>query len=220
MVIGDVHAPFQHDDTLQQIIKVAAEEKPQAIVQVGDLYDFFSLSRFPKKPGVIHPSDEIEQAYAIAAQLWDELHNAAPTAELYQLLGNHCVRPLKMTLERCPELYPLVQKSWKLLFKFTHVDTVLSTRDDLELDNIIFEHGFYTQPGRHLKKNMKPTVFGHTHRPWIHYERIRNQLLWEMNVGYAADPRHEALNYTPKRFVEWVHGYGMITDKVPAFIPC
>lgn len=186
---------------------------------MGDLIDFFSQSRFPKKPGVIHPHDEIEEARAAAVAFWEDVQKAAPKASCYQILGNHCIRPLKLTLERCPEVYPLVLKSWKELFKFDGVSTLFDTRDDLELDGVIYEHGFYGKPGQHLKENMKPTVIGHTHRPWIHYERIRKSLLWEMNVGLAADPTHEALSYGRKKYHKWVHGYGIIDGGIPIFVP-
>ena len=216
--IGDVHAPFQDNKAIDKLCDAIKKESPHYIVQVGDLYDFFSFSRFPKKPGAINAVDELEQAHEVALEFWRRIKSLAPRASLYQLLGNHCVRPLKLSVEKSPELYALVQKSWKELFKFKGVETLLDVRDDLVIENIVFEHGFYSKPGQHLRENMQSTVIGHTHRPWVHYEQIRNKLLWELNCGYVANPSHEALSYSRKRFVKWVQGYGLINSDGPRFI--
>lgn len=218
VAIGDVHAPFHCKKSIARSIVEIRALKPDAVVQVGDIYDFFSFSRFPKKPGVIHPGKELEDAYQTALDFWAAIRKAAPKASLYQLTGNHCVRPLKLTVERCPEIYPLVMRSWKELFKFPGVSTILDTRDDLVLDQIAFEHGYFMRPGLHLRENMMNTVIGHTHRPWIHYEAIRNKVLWEMNVGYVANPAHDALNYTRKRWNKWVKGISVIDSRCPRFI--
>lgn len=220
LAVPDLHFPFHCADALKALYSAARKIKPDAIVQLGDLYDFFSFSRFPKKPGVIHPADEIEEAYECALDFWRTMHSIAPKASLYQLAGNHCARPLKLTTERCPELYPLVEKSWKNLFKFDGVTSIIDTRDDLELDGVIYEHGFYSKPGQHMLENMRPTVIGHTHRPWYIAESIRGgRMLWELNCGYVANPAHPALNYPRKKWVKWVQGYGLISKDGPRFIP-
>lgn len=218
IAVPDTHFPFHCKSSLKAILKAIKEEQPNVVVQLGDLYDFFSFSRFPKQPDVIKPHEEIEHAYSDALEFWTNVKREVPRATLYQLLGNHCVRPHKLALERCPDLYPLIIRSWKDLFQFKGVHTILNPRDDLELDGIVFEHGFYTQPGKHLRNNMKSTVIGHTHRPWIHYEKIRKALLFELNCGHAADVTHSALSYTPKKFNPWVKGYGLIENGIPIFV--
>lgn len=219
VAVPDLHFPFHHAKALDEAIDIIVDAKPTGVIQLGDLYDFFSWSRFPKKPGVIHPNDELDEGRAQAVDFWKRVRKAAPRADLFQLMGNHCVRPLKIAAERCPELYELVSRSWKPLFQFDGVTTILDGRDDLELNGVVFEHGFFGQPGKHIAENRLPTVIAHTHRPWIHYEQIRGALLWELNCGYLADPSHPALNYPRKRWVKWVHGVGIVENGVPRFQP-
>lgn len=219
LVIGDFHAPFVDQKALRFVINAIKKEQPSNVVQMGDLYDMFSFSRFPKNPDFISPRKEMERAHEQAEDLWASVQKAAPRASCYQILGNHSIRPKSLALEKCPELYPFVAKSWADLFKFKGVSTTMDIRDELILDDVVYEHGFYGRPGQHLKENLKCTVIGHTHRPWVHFEKLRNKLLWELNVGYIADPTSEALAYTRKKWVKWVQGYGLIKDGIPIFVP-
>jgi predicted MPP superfamily phosphohydrolase len=165
LVVGDLHFPFHCPETLKAIYAAAKKIKPSVIVQIGDVYDFFAQSRFPKRPGAITVDQELDEGFAAAVAFWRNLKEAAPKAACHQLLGNHCIRPLKISAEKAPELYPFVKKGWEEMFKFRGVHTLFDTRDDLEIDGVIYEHGFYGQPGKHMRENMKPTVIGHTHRP-------------------------------------------------------
>lgn len=219
LILGDTHFPFVDHKALKFAYKAIEKEKPKNIVQIGDLYDLFSMSRFPKNPDFITPHREIELAHEAASNMWDTIRNLAPKAKCHQILGNHCIRPKKISLERCPELYPFVAKSWGDLFKFKGVDTLMDIRDELIIDEVVYEHGFYGKPGQHLKENLKSTVIGHSHRPWVHFEKLRRQTLFELNVGYLADPSSEALAYTRKKWNKWVQGYGVVRNGMPVFIP-
>lgn len=206
--------------TLKSIYTAIEKERPKIVIQIGDLYDLFSFSRFPKRLDVIGPEQELIEARRTAEAMWHKITTIDPKIKCYQILGNHCVRPKKLVLEKCPELYPLVVRSWQDMFRFKGVETLYDDRDDLELDGVIYEHGFYSRPGLHLRENMKSTVFGHTHRPWIHYEKIRKQTLFELNVGYAANPESPALAYSRKKWGKSVRGHGLIDEQGPRFIPC
>lgn len=216
MAIGDTHKPFQHQPTLDEIYRAAEREQPNAIVQMGDLYDFYSASKFPRSHNIMTPKQEAEEGFAAAENMWKNLRKIVPKAECYQLWGNHDVRPQK----RIMELVPHLAHFFKIedMFKFPGVSTILSERDDLEIDGVVYEHGYFGKPGQHMKENMRRTVIGHTHRPWLHYEQIRGQLLWELNVGYVGNPEAAALQYQRKKWEKWVRGYGLITaDQIPLF---
>lgn len=219
LVIGDLHLPWGCTRTVSAIYSAIEKHQPKIVVQVGDLYDMFSMTRFARSLNVITPAREIEEGRRWAEAFWKNVYKRAPRAKRFQLLGNHDVRPLIRVQERAPELESLVQRGWEDLFKFVGVETLWGTRDDLEIDGVVFEHGYLTRPGQHMRENMKPTVLGHTHRGWVHFEKIRRQMLWELNVGYAADPSQEPLSYPKKKWVKWTPGYGLIDGDGPRFVP-
>jgi len=50
LVWGDLHAPYQDENALTFLKRVKVKFKPDRIVCVGDLVDFYASSRFPKDP--------------------------------------------------------------------------------------------------------------------------------------------------------------------------
>lgn len=219
LILGDTHGPWHHQPTLDVFYDAVDTIKPQAVVQIGDLYDRFSDSKFPRSHDVITPQQELNDARAFGEALWKNIKERAPKASCYQILGNHDIRPKARILEKYPEIGGLLLKGWEDLYKFKGVDTLFDIRDDLVIDSVVYEHGFYGSPGKHCRENMRSTVLGHTHRGWVHFEQIRGDLIWELNVGYAADPQAEPLSYPRKKWVRWTHGYGLVDSKGPRFIP-
>lgn len=218
IVIGDLHFPWHHRPTLNGILEAIDELQPQNVVQIGDLYDHFSTSRFPRSRNLATPKQEMDDARQCAEWMWGEVRRLSPRSSCYQILGNHDNRPLKRVLEVCPEVYGMTLGAWQELYRFDGVTSILDVRADLEIDGVVYEHGRYGGQGRHMRYNMRSTVYGHTHRAHVVYETIRDQMLWELNVGYVADPRNEALSYPEKKYTQWVHGYGLIRSGQPSFI--
>lgn len=186
---------------------------------MGDLYDFFAFTKFPKSLSLMTPDEEISLGRKDALRFWQTLKKLSPKSSLYQILGNHDIRPCLRILERFPEIRAIAMNGWKDLFAFDGVSTLMDHRDDLVIDDIVFEHGHFGKPGQHLAKNRKRTVIGHTHRAWTHFEMVRGDYLWEMNVGYVANPMSEPLSYPKKRYHGWTQGYGRIINDVPFFMP-
>lgn len=211
-----MHLPWACTRTVSQVYSAIDRYKPKIIVQIGDLYDMFSFTRFAKR-FIITPDRELQEGRDWAETFWKNCYKRAPRAKRFQILGNHDIRPKLRAMEKNPEMLCLMQKGWEDLFKFVGVETIWDPRDDLEIDGVIYEHGFFGRPGQHMRENMKPTVIGHTHRAWLHYEKIRRTMLWEMNVGYAADPLQEPLSYPRKKWVKWTPGFGLIIDGNPGF---
>lgn len=210
--------PFHCKKALDILYSKIKEIKPDIIVCLGDAIDNFSVSRFPKNPNIITPGDELEQAYEAYSQMWTYIKKIAPKATLYTLEGNHQFpRVEKTVLVKAPELYTLVKKGWNSFFKVPGV-TVIPEKEDLIIDNIIYEHGHKSKPLEHLLEARKSIVFAHIHRAWLLYHKLRNDLLFEMACGYLADPNHEALNYTRKKYKPWVHSFGVIKNGTPSLV--
>lgn len=216
LVIGDCHFPFA-SSKLSRLYDVAESLEPTHIVQVGDLYDMFSFSKYPRTQNVMTPKQELERGMKMARTMWAKLTFILPDAKCYQLLGNHDIRPLKRVIESAPEAETLLDFS--SLFRFDGVTTMKSDRDELIIDDILFMHG-YRRHGDHMKHNNMTTVCGHSHHGGVVFSRHGKKIIYELNAGFLAEESSKPLSYGQQRKISrWTLGCGFIDEWGPRFIP-
>ncbi len=217
LIIPDVHFPFADMSALRKMYALAKQLKPSIYVCLGDTFDLYSMSRFPRSLNVITPKKELETARQMAEDMWASLFKASPKAKAFPLRGNHEDRISKKIIQNAPELESLFDI--KTIFTFKKVELV---EEELLLkingERVLFQHGFFTKIGDHVKRNLISTVHGHTHRPGIYYHRLENTVLFELDCGHLGNPNTKALSYAPKRISNWVKGFGFISELGPQFI--
>ena len=214
VILGDTHFPYCHVQTIYHFYEWIEKYQPDYIIQIGDLKDCYAQSRFAKK--ITDPEEEVRVAHIWAKEFWYDVKQRCKKAQLIQILGNHDLRIVKKAIEKCPELLPFL--NWQDSFKFDGVKTIYDTRAEFLIEGINITHG-HRKHGTHMLECMNHTTCGHTHTGGVVFKTFRNNLIWELNVGYAGDPTHEALAYTPKAYVNWTHGFGVIDEYGPRFIP-
>lgn len=209
LVVPDVHFPFADFKALRKMYVWAKHLKPDIYVCVGDAFDLYSMSRFPRSYNIMTPKQEIDTARKNCEEMWHELLKASPRAKAFHLKGNHEDRIQKKVREKVPELESLINVD--PLFTFNRVELVT---DDLIIkingEKVLFEHGYFTKQGDHVKRNQMSTVHGHTHRPDIYYHALEGKTLFELDCGYLGNQNHPALSYTPKRTSNWSKAFGFI----------
>ena len=214
VALGDVHAPFHNKKALQEAYQLIKRYQPEVVVQMGDLYDFVSFSKFPKNPNFITPDDEIEQGREAAEEMWDCVKIACPKARKIQLKGNHDIRPIRYVKEFANASITVMKKFVKDMMTFPGVELV---EDEYEIDGIVFMHGF-KKLGEHAKWNQQSTCVAHSHRPGVIYDSNRNGPFFEFNVGWLGDPKSEAFSYGAwKKLHKMVNGIGYIDKFGPVF---
>lgn len=220
LVIGDLHFPFVNQIVLEAIYEWASKRKKliKRIVQVGDLYDQYCSSKFPRSLNSYSPEEEERLARAGAEKMWATLRSLCPNAECVQLKGNHDIRALKRTLESAPSVEHIVAKHLDQLMSFDGVKLIVDPRQEYIVDGIQFIHGYRSKLGDHANYAHMHTVCGHSHVGGVQFKRIRGQTLWELNVGYVGDPESKALGYTSQRITNWTPGFGYIDENGPRFI--
>lgn len=218
LVIGDTHFPFVHEKTLDFIYEFAQKNKPQRIIQMGDLYDMYAHSKFPKSLNVYGPEEEENLAVAGAKKMWDTLKSISPKAECIQILGNHDIRPVKRTAESLPSHEHIVVKHMKQIMTFDGVTTIHDHRQEYIVEGIEFLHGYRSKLGDHRDFAMMNAVCGHIHRGGVSYRRVKGQTLWELNAGFVGDPESKALGYTSQKIADYTLGFGWIDELGPRFI--
>lgn len=216
IVAGDLHFPFCNQGTLKAFYEFLKEHRPERCVQVGDLYDMFSHSKFPASRNLYTPAQEMKISHDMAKEFWSTVRTLCPGIECFQLLGNHDIRPIKRILE----LYPAGELFFSLepFYTFEGVKTIFDPREELILDDIVFHHGYRSNLGGHRDFNLSNTVVGHTHTGGVAFRQVRGETLWELNAGYMGDPDSKGLAYTPQRMTNWTQGFGWIDPWGPRFI--
>lgn len=218
LIAGDIHFPFASRAGLRRFYEIAKSLSPTHIIQIGDLVDFYSFSRFPRSLNLMTPRQELEQARSDALQFWLTLKAIAPKAKKYQLIGNHDARLDKKLISTFPEAEGLISAA--NIFDFPKVTTQRSERDEIIIENILFMHGFRSRLGDHAKHNSMRTVTGHSHRGGTVFLRHGDDTIWELNAGYLADESSPALSYTRQRLISnWTLGCGIIDELGPRFVP-
>jgi predicted MPP superfamily phosphohydrolase len=217
VVVGDMHCPFENKPVLKKIYKIIEKEQPDAVVQIGDLYDLYQFSRYPKRLNMT-PEDEVKAGRKAAEKFWNQVQKAAPLADCFQLIGNHDIRPYKTLLNKAPELEMFVA-SYKDLFEFEGVKTMDSSKSMLELGDATYHHGYRTGIGYHMVANLCNMVVGHSHLGGVVYRNFGERVLWELNVGHAADTKAFVFDYGEQTFKNWTSGVGIVDDMGPRFIP-
>lgn len=220
---GDIHFPFHHKNLLSLAMYFCIKGNYDYVCQVGDLRDWYSASKFPRSYNVFTPKHEQQWASYYAELFWGILREKLPHASLFQILGNHCVRPHKRIVEKAPEFEQDIVSMIRDLYTFEGVKTVYDSREELYIDDICIIHGYLSRLGAHAAYNLKSVVCGHSHTGGVAY--IRNAgheggILWELNAGYLADPFTAGLSYTAqKRATKWTWGFGAVDEWGPRFVP-
>lgn len=207
MVMGDTHFPFQCDSTLTAFFQRMDEFKPDVVIQIGDLYDMLAHSKFPRSLNQYNPKQEMDMGRSCAEQFWRATKSIVPNAQCFQILGNHCVRPMKRIIESYPEGENFVAPAFREFFRFDGVETIHDIRQELIIDGIVFIHGYMSSLGQHRDFNLMNVVAGHSHQAGVVYRNTPRGILFEANAGYAGDPTSKALGYTPQRLTRWTKSF-------------
>jgi hypothetical protein len=221
--IPDAHFPYVDEAALSMIYALIEKEKPDIVIQMGDLIDFYAQSRFPKSLNIYTPKAEWELARHMAAGMWAKIRELAPQAELFQLMGNHCIRPIKRAEESTPEMTHIIEQAIKDTYTFEGVTTIHSPSEELFIQDIAFIHGHYTGIGKHRDYMKMNVVHGHTHKGGVSYkpcwnEKMQMKVIWELDCGLIGDPFSKALFYRSQKIHDWTTGCGMVDSMGPRFI--
>lgn len=211
LIIGDTHFPFSNNKALKEVIGIIKKEQPTHVVQIGDLLDQYSFSKYTKSLK-IEPHKEISDGVRLATAMWNNVKRVAPKAKRIQLLGNHCVRVSKRIMERIPELEFLLEKG---IYAFSGVKVLKSDRDYVTIDGVVYCHGWYGKSSDHVRHFGAPVVHGHLHTPSI---STQGPGLWSMDVGYLGDRHSLPMSYTQSKLTRWTLACGIVEDGKPRLI--
>lgn len=216
--LPDVHAPFMDMNALSMVYAIIEDMKPSLVCQLGDSLDQYSQSKFAKTLSVYTPQQEIEIGRRQLEDMWSTINKMVPEAKKIQLLGNHCVRPLKKLFEKSPELEPFFSlEPW---LKFDGVETIMDPRQIVMInDSIEVTHGHWSKAGEYAASRKHCVIHGHTHRGGITYVTLPDgKVVWEAAAGHLSDDESIPLSYTPKSRPNWQKGVVVLDGLGPRFV--
>jgi DNA repair exonuclease SbcCD nuclease subunit len=218
--IGDTHFPWVDRPRLDRALAIIKDFRPDAVVQMGDVFDLYSWSKYARTYDLMTPREELISARSGAEAMWHMIQVNTPGVRCYQLLGNHDDRLFKTVYGKLPELEAVLNYlDVSSLWRFDGVDTQADGRDELELGGNIFIHGYRTRLGDHLNYFGRNVVCGHSHKAGVVYRRYHGETRWEMNVGFIAQPDSPVMQYTSTKTADTTPALGLIDDLGPRVVP-
>lgn len=213
LAVGDLHAPFMHQDAVPFLRAVRKREQPSDVVFLGDIADQHALSRFTRDPSGYSMGHEFDAA---SDQL-EPLYKLFPRAKV--CWGNHDTR-----------VYDRASEAGIPQFAIKGMSALIGSprgwrwADEWRIDGVTYEHGTnWSGKDAHLKAanaGMCPTVIGHIHaHAGIAYVSNKKHLFWGFNVGCLIDGKQYAFHYAKRNPARPIIGVGLIDEGVPRFVP-
>lgn len=213
LAIPDLHAPFEHPDTVAFLKKVKKVYKPKIVVCLGDEMDAAAISNYDSDPDGMAAGLELEKT----------IEHLQPIYKLFPKVmvctSNHTARPYRQAHQ-----FGLPRAFLKSYSEFLQAPKGWKWADSWEIDDVVYEHGEgFSGASAAIKSaqgNMASTVIGHIHAfAGIQYNANSKHLIFGFNAGCLIDKDAYAFAYGKKIKNKPILGCGIIVDGIPIFIP-
>lgn len=208
-VVPDLHCPHHDEHAVGVAQDFCQDIDPDAIVFLGDAWDFYDLSSFSKDPD---RRFRLQNEFDAGREVIEGFVHGR-TRQRYFLLGNHEARFQRYLRDKAPELHSLRSLS---LTKLAGLDSlgfdVWEYGDGFSIGDAYFTHGnlvskhsAYTAK-RHFTDLGGSIHTGHSHR-MSHFSKT--DLQGEHHCyehGHLADPDPEYINGV----ANWQQGWGVV----------
>ncbi len=168
LVLSDQHIPYQDKAVETLTLEFIGEHKPDVIHLLGDVIDFYTLSRFDKEPSRLTDlQNDIEDALLYI----ERIRNVSPKSRIIWSEGNHENRLRRFLWSRAPELSMLRSLQFAELFHLQDFDVEwVPANSPYHVGKLLFTHGDLVRKwsgasakGHHEKYGCC-VIHGHTHR--------------------------------------------------------
>jgi predicted phosphodiesterase len=199
LILGDIHFGFEHKKALGAAKKLAESGDYHTIVQLGDLIDGYSLSRFAKEPG---KGITLKQEVGLARDFVTEMQDYC--SFYLQVFGNHDIR-IHKRLQEEPDLMSTHPSLAEMLG--LPESRCVSYHTHYFIGKCAFTHdlGFYgTQAARQTLNAFQSNIcFGHSHAASMVFGGdVHNERYVAVNAGWLGDAG--ACDYLPEaRKKDW-----------------
>lgn len=224
IVCPDVHVPYQHKQAVECLIRVCKTLRPDFFINLGDLHDFYQLSRFDKDPS--RKTTVADDCTEVRKFLY-KIDGVLPVkCRKVFIEGNHEIRLQKYIWQHGMDLGKMIPS----LGEYIHLPQLgwdhIKYGKLFQLGNVLYMHG--DRCGINVSLNMirkygMNVVHGHDHGAGIRYFNNAQQRVWSLNTGHLSDIDQQ--EYIYGGVADWTMGFGLIeyTDDLkfsqPTFVP-
>lgn len=208
LILPDLHIPHHDKKSLHLIFKIIDDIKPERIIQLGDLFDFYQISRFNKEPKRVL---EFQKDLNELDMFFYELRKIYKKDFIY-IEGNHEIRLIKWLWQH-PEVYSL-KKINNIPSLFNLEKYSIRYFPYFTYKSVYFKHGNYVSTkssySAKLEYDAEGTsgVSGHTHRLGIYYVQNRNGFHTWYEMGHLTDVKK--VEYLEGKIPNWQQGFGIM----------
>lgn len=214
LVIGDIHAPYEHKDTVAFLRALKKKYKPTRVVFMGDEIDHHAMSFHDSDPDLFSAGDELQEAIKHLKPLYklfpkSDIIDSNHGSMAYRKAKHHGV-PRKYLRDYNDVLD--APKGWKW-----HNDLTLKLPTGEEA---YFVHGLSSNIMRVVAQRGVCICQGHFHSlSTIGYLGNPNHLLWGMQVGCSIDSKALAFAYDQLNLKRPILSHGIIINGLPHLLP-
>ena len=148
LVLSDIHIPHHDPESLEVALKHGEKIKADTIVLLGDVIDFYKISRFTKDPRQKGVSTEIDETVAFL----QDLRKRFPKAKIIYYRGNHEMRLEHYICNGSPEIWDLVDNLLQSKLMFSGLDIEYRT-EPFKIGKLLLMHG-HEKPGGFAPMNI------------------------------------------------------------------
>lgn len=209
LLFGDTHFPYQDRKAWKLLLKVGRYLKPEIIVCLGDLPDFYRLSTFSKDPAREYT---LEGELAECNKALDQLDELGAKQKLF-IAGNHDFRLERYLHERAPDLAHLI--TVPKLFRLEERDwTYVPYKQDFQLGKLFLTHDVGTSGKyavhRALDAYQHSNATAHTHRlSYVVQGDSTGQPKVAASFGHLCDIESADYMHALKARKDWALGFGV-----------
>lgn len=225
LLVPDIQWPYHDQLMLDKLIKVAADEQPDQIVQIGDGIDFPQVSQWSIGTAGAYAPTLQQHISGYRDGFLKLMQRAAPDAKKVWLKGNHDERLEWFVNKYAPALASLDALSTENLFGLAELGWTYESGPLRIGTNTMAVHG-HEAPGYAATLSAWDTkfskrygsdqnyVFGHTHQPGIvtraygYNGKVKPR--FTMNIGSVMDPVQAT--YVKDGSVSWVMSFALLRD--------
>jgi predicted phosphodiesterase len=211
IAIPDVHAPYHDSVVMGLIVRAGDAIGASCCVQLGDLTDCYSVSRFPKAR-----DRRLDIAWELdtTCEVVDVLDKAFPDERVITL-GNHDVRMERYVAEKAPEIAGLFPKYVDRIGFKERGWRVAGYMDDAKIGNLNVTHeAGYSGATAHMQTlgvYQSNVIHGHTHRlGWGVLGNVDGGKRVGAMLGWCGDVEKIDYHHRARVARESAHGFGII----------
>lgn len=209
LVVPDTHAPYHDQRAWELMMTVARDIKPNGIVCIGDLADFYSVSSHSKDP---NRALRLDEELHVVGALLDELDSLKAERKIF-IGGNHEDRLERYLRNVAPELYNLVSIPQVLKLEERAWEYV-PYKESIQVGKVYFTHDVGTAGKYSVYRVMDAfqhsVVTGHTHRFMYLVEGdATGSRQVSVQFGWLGDVEQMDYMHKVKARRDWSLGFGI-----------